>query len=95
MDASVRRQSVARHRERLRRRGFVRLELSVRPEDASLLRQVASALASDEQRDDVRILLEPRFGAARPVNLKALLASAPLDGVDLSRPRDLGRAVDL
>jgi hypothetical protein len=31
----------------------------------------------------------PRLG------LKALLASAPLDGIDLDRSRDLGREIDL
>ena len=28
-------------------------------------------------------------------DLKALLASAPLDGIDLERRRDLGREIDL
>jgi hypothetical protein len=29
------------------------------------------------------------------MSLKALLASAPLDGIDLDRSHDLGREVDL
>jgi hypothetical protein len=29
------------------------------------------------------------------MSLKALLAAAPLDGIDLDRDRDLGREVDL
>jgi hypothetical protein len=54
------------HRTRMARRGFVRVEVNVRKEDANLIRDVAAALAS-----------------------------APLDGIDLDRSRDLGRGVDL
>ena len=31
----------------------------------------------------------------RAPDLKALLAAAPLEGIDLERPRDLGREIDL
>lgn len=36
-----------------------------------------------------------RFAPAPARSLKGLLASAPLDGVELDCPRDGGRAVDL
>jgi hypothetical protein len=42
-----------------------------------------------------RTLLRQRFVEPPAVSLKELLASAPLDGVDLDRSRDLGRDVDL
>jgi hypothetical protein len=40
-------------------------------------------------------LLRERFGAGKAKGLKALLASAPLEGIDLSRDRDFGRNVGL
>ncbi len=42
-----------------------------------------------------RALLRGRFAPAPARSLKDLLASAPLEGVDLDRPRDAGRAVEL
>jgi len=39
----------------------------------------------------VRALLRGRFGTAKPTGFKALLAAAPLEGIDLTRGRDLGR----
>ena len=42
-----------------------------------------------------RALLRERFGAAKPGGLKALLAAAPLEEVDLTRERDTGRDLDL
>jgi hypothetical protein len=39
--------------------------------------------------------LRQRFVEPPKVSLKALLASAPLDGIDLDRGHDLGRDVDL
>jgi len=87
--------SVAAHRARKERQGFVRVEVSVRKEDASLVRRVASALADPASQAEARKLLRRRFAQPAGVSLKALLASAPLDGIDLDRGRDLGRDVDL
>jgi hypothetical protein len=86
--------SVADYRRRMARRGYVRVEVQVRREDASLVRGVAAALADPAREADARRLLRQRFGPAR-AGLKALLAAAPLDGVELDRPRDTGREVDL
>jgi hypothetical protein len=43
----------------------------------------------------MRALLRKRFAAKQPNGLKALLAAAPLDGIDLTREQDFGRDVDL
>ena len=86
---------LASHRARLERRGFVRVEVNVRKEDAGLVRSVASALADPSRQAEARKLLQQRFVAPPKVGLKALLASAPLDGIDLDRSRDPGRDVDL
>jgi hypothetical protein len=87
--------SVAIHRARKERQGFVRVEVNVRKEDASLVRRVASALSDPSRQGQARKLLRQGFAEPPKVSLKALLASAPLDGIDLDRSRDLGRDVDL
>ncbi|HEX3502462.1 MAG TPA: hypothetical protein VHU22_03595 [Xanthobacteraceae bacterium] len=86
---------VAIHRARKERQGFVRVEVNVRKEDASLVRRVASALSDPSRQAEARRLLRQRFAEPPKVSLKALLASAPFDGIDLDRSRDLGRDVDL
>ena len=44
---------------------------------------------------EARTILKARFTKPAQAGLKALLASAPLEGVDLERPRDMGREIDL
>ena len=83
------------HRARRERQGFVRVEVSVRKEDAGLVRRIASALSDPSRQAEARKLLRQRFAEPPKVSLKALLASAPLDGIDIDRDRDLGRDVDL
>jgi hypothetical protein len=87
--------SVAAHRARKERQGFVRVEVNVRKEDASLVRRVASALSDPVREGEARKLLRQGFAERPKVSLKALLASAPLDDIDLDRSHDLGRDVDL
>jgi len=90
--------SFAKHRARIERQGFVRVEVNVRKEDASLVRRVASALSDPSRQADARRFLRQRFVKPRKVSLKALLASAPFDGIDgieRARPRDAGKAVAL
>ena len=80
----------------MQRRGFVRVEVNVRTEDASLVRCVASALSDPARQAEARRLLRQRFVQPPKVGLKTLLASAPLKGIDLRRrSRDPGRDVDL
>ncbi|TMJ53955.1 MAG: hypothetical protein E6G85_07090 [Alphaproteobacteria bacterium] len=83
------------HRARMERRGFVRVEVNVRKEDASLVRRVASALSDPSRQAEARKILRQRFAEPPKVSLKTLLASAPLDGIDLDRSREFGREVDL
>jgi len=87
--------SLATHRARMERQGFVRVEVNVRKEDASLVRGVASALSDPTRQAEARRLLQQRFAEPAKVNLKALLASAPLDGIELDRSPDPGRDVGL
>jgi hypothetical protein len=53
------------------------------------------SLADPGRAAEARALLRGRFAPAPARSLKDLLASAPLEGVDLDRPRDAGRAVEL
>ncbi|HEV2955784.1 MAG TPA: hypothetical protein VGX95_06675 [Xanthobacteraceae bacterium] len=87
--------SLSGYRRRLKRNGIVRVEIHVRKDDARLVRGVAKALNDPAQRNEVRNLLRDRFGAAEARGLKALLAAAPLQGIDLERDRDYGRKIEL
>ena len=89
------RKALHNFRKRLKRRGMARLEVSVRKDDAPLVRNVVRALVSPEREQSVRSLLRKHFGSAPAEGLKSLLAAAPLEGIDLSRRRDLGRDVEL
>ena len=91
----ARRKAVAEHRKRLKSRGLVRIELRAPEQDTALLREVARALADPEQAAHTRIVLRELFAVHRAGGFKELLAAAPLEGIDLERNRDTGRAVDL
>ncbi len=88
--------AVQDHRQRLRERGLVRLEVQASEIDKALIRRVASLLRGDPARAaEVRMRLQQAIGEEPKPGLKALLASAPLEGIDLTRGRDLGRDVEL
>ena len=74
---------------------IVRLEISVRRDDAALVRALVKALNDPEQRTQVRSLLCDHFGAANAKDLKVMLAAAPLEGIELDRDRDFGRNTEL
>jgi len=93
--SNTKRSTLSSYRRRLKRRGLVRLEVQVRKHDAPLVRGVVKALGDPEREADARALLRERFGAGKPTGLKTLLASAPFDGIDLTRERDFGREVEL
>jgi hypothetical protein len=89
------RKAVKKYRSRMKRAGIVRLEVRVRKDDAPLVRQVVEALSDPQRESEARTKLREQFGMTKGDRLKALLASAPLEGVDLTRHRDFGRDVDL
>jgi hypothetical protein len=92
---STRAKPLSEYRRRLKRRGVVRVEVHVRKDDAPLIRGVARALDDPARADQARALLRARFTPEKAQGLKALLAAAPLEGIDLTRDRDTGRPVDL
>ena len=93
--SSVRKTPLARHRQRLKKQGIVRVEVQVRKDDAALVRGVANALSDPAREGATRALLRERFGPPSPTGLKALLAAAPFNDIDLTRSPDTGRAIDL
>ncbi len=93
--SSSQRRSVTAHRRRLKRRGVIRVEVHVRKNDAALVRGVARALSDPAREAEARAMLRERFGAGKAKGFKALLAAAPLEGIDLARERDPGRDVAL
>ena len=89
------RQAVSRFRKRLKERKITRLEVNVCKGDVTLVRNVARALLNPQQGQAARALLREHFGGRPVQGLKALLAAAPLEGIDLARETDLGREVEL
>jgi hypothetical protein len=93
--SSPQKKTLSAYRRRQKQRGVMRLEVHVRKDDAGLIRGVAKALSDPARATEARALLRERFGATQTKGLKELLAAAPLEGIDLSRERDLGRDVAL
>lgn len=89
------RSALTKFRARQKRQGVVRVEVKVRREDAALVRRVAQTLLDPVRSTEARALLKRQFNEPPARGLKALLAAAPLDGIDLERVRDTGRKVDL
>ncbi len=86
---------LAQHRARKARQGFVRVEVNIRKEDAGLVRRIVAALSDPVRQAAARALLRQEFSEPAKVSLKALLASAPLERIEIDRSRDLGRDVEL
>ena len=84
-------QAVRRYRERLKREGWVRCEVKIPREDVALIRGVAAVLSDPKRDAAARALLRTHFGDSSPQSLKALLAAAPLEGIDIERSADPGR----
>lgn len=92
--AKSQRKALSAHRRRLKRRGIARLELRVWRDDIPLVRDVVEALADPARAGATRALLRERLGTTQAKSFKAMLAEAPLEGVDLTRQVDFGRDVE-
>ena len=73
------------------RNGLVRVEVQVLRADAPLLRDVAGALADPNRAAETRALLRDGIAVRCAKGLKALLADAPLEDIDLERAPHIGR----
>jgi hypothetical protein len=88
------RKALKSYRLRQKRQGIARVEVRVRKEDASLVRDVVKALCNPEQAREARAVIRTYFGTKKP-DFKEYLMMAPLEGVDLTRPLDYGRDIEL
>ncbi len=93
--ADTHRASVNAHRKRMRQRDMVRVEVQVQKEFAALVRGVAIALSDPEREKRTRDLLRERIVRPSGRDLKESLASAPLERVEIDRPRDFGRRIEV
>ncbi|WP_372052741.1 hypothetical protein P7L74_01935 (plasmid) [Tistrella mobilis] len=100
MSKSAQQRAAANFRKRLTEKGLVRFEVTGRDSDRDLVRAVARRLAEGGPGSDrLRAVVNQNIGDEPPKKggiLKALLAS-PLVGseLDLTRPREEGRKVDI
>lgn len=100
MSKSPQRRAVDTYRSRLTERGMARFEVIGRDGDRELIRSVARRLAEGgADADRLRVAVNQSLSGEPPRKggiLEALLAS-PLIGseLDLTRPREEGRKVDM
>ncbi len=100
MGKTSQRRAVDSYRKRLTQRGMARFEVVAKDTDRELIRSVAKELAEGgPAADRLRAVVYRAVSGKAPVKggiLKALLTS-PLIGseLDLDRPRDRGRKVDI
>jgi hypothetical protein len=94
------RRAIQNYRSRLGEKGLARFEVLGRDSDRDLIRSIAKCLAEDTpEASELRAAVSKTVGDEPPRKggiLKALLAS-PLIGseLDLTRPREEGRKVDI
>ena len=79
----------------MRQQGLIRVEVQVRKEHAGLVREVASALRDPNREAETSNMLRRSIAVFAPTSLKDILASAPLENLDLKRPRDVGREIEI
>jgi hypothetical protein len=82
------------YRLRQKRQGIARVEVQIPRQDADLVRDIAKTLRDPARAEALRLLLRTQ-NPYRGMSFKELLMSAPLEGVDLTRPLDYGRDVEL
>ena len=92
--------AVQNYRSRLGKRGLARFEVLGRNADRDLIRSLAKRLSEDTpEASELRATMTKSVGGQPPKSggILAALRRSPLVGadIDLSRPREKGRKVDL
>lgn len=101
MSNAAQKRAIESYRARLTQRGFKRFEvLALKKSDRELIRSLARQLAEDgPEAEEARQTVKALVGRAprKPGGILASLRRSPLVGADLDlvRPRDDGRRVDL
>jgi len=96
---SSQQRAIQNYRARLAEQGLMRFEVLGRSTDRELLRSLARQLAEDgAQAQAMRATLAASVaGESKRGNILSALRASPLVGadLDLTRPREFGRTVDL
>ncbi|CCM78282.1 hypothetical protein [Rhizobium mesoamericanum] len=100
MGSSAQKRALQNYRARLTQRGFTRFEVMALDADRELIRTLARRLAEEgPEAEQVRSAVKMVVAGNRPKpgNILTALRRSPLVGadLDLSRPRENGRKVDL
>ena len=93
--SEAQKKAIQNFRARLSREGFVRVEVRVPKVDAAFVRDIAKALSDPALAEQVRAALKTPKSIYSGMSFKEFLASAPLEGIDLTRDKDTGRDIDL
>ena len=86
---------ISRHRERDNRQASARIGRQSQKGHAGLVRDVPAAPGNSVPESEERDTQRKKTVATRARGFKKLLASAPLEGIDLERSRDSGRDIPL
>src|SRR5215831_14470131 len=100
MSNAAQKKAVKTYRARLTRRGLARFEVMAPDTDRELIRALARRLAEEgPQAEEARVAVKRVVAGERPApaGILAALRRSPLVGadLDLSRPREEGRKVEL
>ena len=100
MGNAAQKRATQNYRTRLTQRGLTRFEIMALESDRELIRTLARRLAEEgPEAEDVRAAVKTAVGGKppKPGNILTALRRSPLVGaeLDLSRPREEGREVDL
>jgi hypothetical protein len=98
MDSTAQARAVDSYRKRLNKRGMARFEVLALKKDRELVRAVARRLAEDTpEAEEMRVSLEQSTSAAprEKGGVLAALRRWPIADLDLTRPFEEGRKIDL
>lgn len=100
MTNAAQKKAIRNYRARLSQRGFTRFEVTALETDRNLIRTLARRLAEDgPEAEQVRATVKTAVAGEppKPGGILAALRRSPLVGtdLDLTRPRDEGRKVEL
>ncbi|MBK5568951.1 hypothetical protein [Ensifer sp. SSB1] len=100
MGNAAQKRALQNYRARLTQRGFTRFEVMALESDRELIRALARRLAEEgPEADEVRTVMKTAVAGEPPKvgNILDALRRSPLVGadLDLSRPREEGRKIDL
>jgi hypothetical protein len=100
MSNAAQKRAMQNYRARLARRGLTRFEIMVLESDRELIRTLARRLAEEgSEAEKVRSAVKTAVAgkSPKPGNILTALRRSPLVGadLDLSRPREKGRKVNL